>query len=274
MSVVTAAGRNGQARIPSAARAIWRGRAQGLVDQRPKASTTATAARIKPARTAATAPAPFHPSASAVTRPETAKARAPRAQSPARTRTVSGPRTGPRGEATRGGGATVRGVGRGLACWGGGPPPGGKPSGSASTCVVCAVDDRGGAGGRGPTSSLPTTTVPGESPARILTMTSPRRRKSPSSRVARSTFRPFRKTPFALPASRTARPVGPASITAWRLEHLASFRTTSQVGSRPRETRGWVNSAVWVVPVGYRISNFMTEVPDDSRIVLYRPAEF
>src|SRR2546425_11818735 len=127
MSVVTAAGKNGQARIPSAARAIWAGRAQGLVDQRPKASATATAARIKPARTAATAPAPFHPSASAVTRPETAKARAPRAQRPARTRTVGGPRAGPRGEATRGEGATGRGVGCVLACWGGGPARGGEP---------------------------------------------------------------------------------------------------------------------------------------------------
>src|SRR6266704_1105399 len=274
MSVVTAAGRNGQARIPSAASAIWRRRAQGLFDQRPKARTTATAARIRPPRTAARAPTPFQPSAPAATRPEAAQASAPRAQRPARTRTVSGPGTGPRGEATRGAESTVRGFGCVLTCCGGDPARGTKPSGSSLIWVESAADARGAAGGSGPTSSLPTTTVPGDSPARILMMTSPIRRKSPSSRVARSTFRPFRKTPFALPVSRTARPVGPASITAWRLEHLASFRTTSHVGSRPTETRVWVYSTVWVLPVGYRISNFMTEVPDDSRIVSYGPAEF
>ena len=49
----------------------------------------------------------------------------------------------------------------------------------------------------------------------------------------RSILRPLTNTPLALPLSRTARPSGPASITAWRREHLTSLRTRSHGGSRP-----------------------------------------
>src|SRR5262245_33574216 len=62
--------------------------------------------------------------------------------------------------------------------------------------------------------------------------------------------------PLALPESRIEIPWGPASITAWRREHLESFRTRSQLGSRPRTTRVPCSSTSCWVPFGYWTSNF------------------
>jgi hypothetical protein len=181
-------------------------------------------------------------------------------------------RPGGRGRPGGGCGAGDRGVAAGGGGRGGGTDDSGAGGGGSATRAGggggggtgggAGVAGRAGSTGRVPDpdpkeaiSSGLMTTVPGTSSGRTLSKTSPSRISSPSLRFALSTFWPLTKTPLALPASRIARPWGPASTTACRREHFESFRTRSHEGSRPRTaTLPW-SSTSCTVPVEYRISN-------------------
>src|SRR5258707_6955069 len=173
-----AAGRNGQARMPRPASTICSGLAQGLLDQRPKASPAATAARTRPPKAAPQAAAPAHPSAKAVARPPAAKIRAPSAQRTARTLTVSGRGTGPRRCpcSTRTALAGSEGV---LTCFGGSPARGAPPAGSSAMSVVVSEEgdfESGGGRKRGTASGPAAALHPGPPPAPALLTPAPPRR--------------------------------------------------------------------------------------------------
>ena len=149
--------------------------------------------------------------------------------------------------------ATGRGRGSGRGRGGGGAGGSGAAAGgrvaerTGGTGTSAGTRDGGaaGAGGAAGTGASATgapasissgliMSVPGISSGSTFRTTSPSRITSPSRSAARSTFLSLTNTPFALPASRTTIPWGPASSTAWRREHFESLRTRSQEGSRPR----------------------------------------
>jgi len=59
-----------------------------------------------------------------------------------------------------------------------------------------------------------------------------------------------RTIPLALPLSRISIPSGPASMVAWRREHLTSFSTRSQPGSRPSRAEVPSSSTSFLTPLG------------------------
>src|SRR6185436_14946927 len=129
-----------------------------------------------------------------------------------------GVRGGTEADAGEDGGASAAGADRagGAAAGKGGDQTGGGAGGGAP----------GDGNGRGVASTSTTTSagpmmiVPGTSSGSTVRATSPRRTRSPGRSVVRSAFWPLTNTPLALPVSRMTRPSGPASITAWRREHL------------------------------------------------------